>query len=846
MKKSIKVFTLSLLATGMLVGCGADPVPAPDWSAEQKQEMKEILYGEVLPYVSEVTGIGFRSSSSDGLVVVTGDEVSPEQLASYAGKFTEEAGWTLLGKYTVEDKDLSYTYEKELTTQEGARHVQVQFGGIDQEYKFIENGSFMLLAMDPYYYSYEDIKVDVDLFTSDFDGGEFALPAITGADRYETYESDPEEGHFLLIYCYSSDATLVEQYYDVLSKSEDNWKTYPAQEDPDDGTIFYMADSPDGKYGIQYFYDADHACMIVYISDANYLYSFPQAEMNAIIAGKESESTLPAGFAGDRFRFIESYGATIAYFDANPEKEDAGYGALLEEAGWTVHGFVEPIQQYVATSADGKVSVRYYYEENEAPEVGGVMIVQVTDPAFTSELPSPFKGSIPDVEGATKYVSDPSEYLLGIYYESEAEDGGYSALLSAAEFTISEYSFELENGSKIFFAFEKEYKFLVAYNYYDGCLSIAIKSVSEMEYLTKAWPAAEIAELNTALGYYNYEVPALTVASENAEFYTYVYTETIEFFGKEYEIPVGTAIEVEGATQAELEAYVALFNTGWTVEEGSTLAGGAASREDEGAAEGKVSVEWFAEQDADENWYFGILLEYVEVKPTTFEEYPAELIAGYFQELGLNVASVPFGDYATASEEAYFEPYLDTYGDYAVDVYGTTSAEQGAFVAALVELGWTRKSEVNPDYPNDAILTYGNTGIYVSVVDWLEDYECVTLTFYYDPTKESDEFPLTELNDFLAEYELGFSLTSALPTAEGEGYVYKSDESSGYHYFKITLSGDQFNAVLEALVPILTANGYSVLEGSVEESDITYQNDAEHQVNVYTTSSGDTVVVFWE
>lgn len=855
MKKSIKVFTLSLLATGMLVGCGADPVPAPDWSAQQKQEMKEILYGEVLPYVSEVTGIGFRSSSSDGYVVVTGDEVSPEQLASYAGKFTVEAGWTLLGKYTVEGKDLSYTYEKELTTQEGARHVQVQFGGIDKDYKFIENGSFMLFATDPYFYSYEDIKVDVDLFTSEFDGGEFALPAITGADRYDTYEGDPEdpeEGHFLLIYCYSSDATLVEKYYDVLSKSKDNWKVYPAQEDPDDGTVFYMADSPDGKYGIQYFYDADHACMIVYISDANYLYSFPQAEMNAIIASKESESTLPAGFAGDRFDYREQYGATIIFFDKAPEG-DAGYGALLEEAGWTVHGFVEPVQQYVATSADEKVSVRYWFDHEDPT----VMYFMVTDPAFVAKMPEDVKNYIsnyfysqsviPGVEGASKYIFNNQDGLLGIYYESEAEDGGYSALLAAAGFTVSEYSFELENGSSIHFAYSPDSAYYVSYNFYNGVLSVYLDDVLNMTYYTSEWPASELAELNFVMGSYNFEIPALTVASEDAYFETFIYATYIEIMGYKIPKPVGTAIYVENATQQELEAYIGSFTgAGWTVSEGSTLQSGMASKEDSNTKEGLVEVEWIAQQDAEDlSWYFQIVAYYVDEKPEgAVYEYPVEAIEAYFNELDVDITDVSFSSYTTASEDAYFVGKVDEEGEYRIEVYGSSVEEQAAFVEALEKDGWVKVSEPSEKYPYDFILAYGETGIYVDVQDYTDYGGYIRIIFYYEePAKHVDEFPLAELNAFLTENELGFTLESALPTAEGEGYFYKIGEDSGYPFFEITLVGDQFDAVLEALQPGITAGAYEVYRQG--EGYVIYTNEDVHEIDVVVDEDGNTVVTFW-
>lgn len=860
MKKSIKVFTLSLLASGMLVGCGADPAPAPDWSAEQKQEMKEILYGEVLPYVSEVSGLEFRASVADGFVAVFGDVVSPEQLASYAEKYTKDAGWKLLGSYKVEEKALSYTFEKQFTTREGTRYVDVQFGGINANYEFVENGEFMLFASDPYSYSYEDIKTEVDAFTFEFEKSEYELPAITGADLFETYKgdpTDPKEGHFLIIYCYSEDAELADKYHDVLEASEDNWKVYPIQEDPRDGTLFYMADSPDGKYGIQYLYNAEEGCMVVYISDANYSYEFPVAGLKAALVALGSEATLPEeGYPGARFDYLEQYKAAIVYFDEAPEG-DAGYGELLANAGWVNHGYIDAVQQYVVETEDKKASARMWFDVSD-PEV---MYFMLTGPAFVEEFPeevaqyiaSAFysEDAIPDVEGAEKYIFNNQYGLLGIYYESEEKDGGYGALLEAAGFKLSKYIQTLDNGSTIEYAFSADRSFYVAYNYYEGVLSVLIDDVNNITYYTNYWPADEIAEINEIMEAYNFEIPALTIASEQAYYEAFIYTKEEELLpGWSYEVPVAAGVYVEGATLDELAAYLNSFGEEWSFAEGSSIASGFASKEDKATKLNSVSVEWMTEMDEVGNYYFHIAAYFAEPKPEgAVDEFPSAGIQAYFNELGIDISEVPFVTYATADKNAYFVPGVDSNDQYRIEVYGSSVEEQAAYIEALEEAGWTKASEPSESYPYDFTLAYGETGIYVDVQDYTDYGGYIRLIFFYQeyvPEQHSDEFPLEEVNTFLADYELGFSLTSGLPTDEGKGYDYLADDDGTYHYFKVTLSGDHFNEALEALVPVITANGYEVAYGSVEEFDITYENEDYHQVNIYINGNGDTVVVFWE
>ena len=161
------------------------------------------------------------------------------------------------------------------------------------------------------------------------------------------------------------------------------------------------------------------------------------------------------------------------------------------------------------------------------------------------------------------------------------------------------------------------------------------------------------------------------------------------------------------------------------------------------------------------------------------------------------------------------------------------------FAAAMVELGWTDSL----DSWGDHNLTFGASGANLYVGDY---YSYISIKPSYVAPIEFDlaEFPLAELNAFLAQYELGFTLTDPIPDAAGAGYAMESDVAQGYHYFVIMVSGDQSAAIQAILEPIVTAAGYTLKQG---QSGPFWENAAEHQVSAnYYASSNTTEILFFE
>ena len=197
-------------------------------------------------------------------------------------------------------------------------------------------------------------------------------------------------------------------------------------------------------------------------------------------------------------------------------------------------------------------------------------------------------------------------------------------------------------------------------------------------------------------------------------------------------------------------------------------------------------------------------------------------------------------EYEAASEDAYYEVYAAN----ELRIYGSSSAEMGAFVEALAAANWTTGPG---DYTGDYAASFGDTGATLKVENW---YSYIKIKMSVEepivPPELLDEFPLEDVNAFLTAYDMGFTFTAeqaaGFVDVAGEGFQVENDiDEDGYHYFIVSVSGNQQAAWEAVLVPVITAAGY------YESEDYGYCNDDIHVARVSYNSSYDyTALILWE
>ena len=95
---------------------------------------------------------------------------------------------------------------------------------------------------------------------------------------------------------------------------------------------------------------------------------------------------------------------------------------------------------------------------------------------------------------------------------------------------------------------------------------------------------------------------------------------------------------------------------------------------------------------------------------------------------------------------------------YEVTLYGTTNAEKEAFVAALVEAGWT--VEESTVYPGDYYCTYGNYGVVPMMT--IEVYSSYVIFGFDAGLSAIDSFDLVAAG--MEDYYAGYGLAADIPT----------------------------------------------------------------------------------
>ena len=175
-------------------------------------------------------------------------------------------------------------------------------------------------------------------------------------------------------------------------------------------------------------------------------------------------------------------------------------------------------------------------------------------------------------------------------------------------------------------------------------------------------------------------------------------------------------------------------------------------------------------------------------------------------------------------------------------IKGSSNAEMQTFASAMQTSGWTLAVDDYGDYSG----AFGDTRAQVYIGDFTAESQAAIIVEFALAPEPSSTFPLEDLNAFLTQYSLGFTVTADVAAQftdpSGNGYTVQTgtDSSGTYHAFMISVTGDAVSAWKAAIDPVLTAASY---EWDSEEEY--YYNSADHQINI-RLESGVTSITFWE
>ena len=285
------------------------------WTDAETKIMSDHLYGYVLPFTGSEAAVVAYDQENDA-VTIQGGQADANTLASYATKIVAD------GFKNVNPN--GYVYEKEVTVNTAARHLRVAFANVESK--------FYLEAYDPYYYTFPAAFAS-EIATGAFGSNE--VPPAFSADYYEVSSSDYG------IFCYTNAADALDTYTTALNAA--NWNVL---DELNQG--FKVAVSPDGKYCVNYDYNAEYKSLDIFFGPLNYwntkviedfynkyngyVVNIPALNTaNAEYIFKESdvnEQAYSYGVYEAIHAFMYVYGAT--------EQDLVSYAETIKTSGWEV------------------------------------------------------------------------------------------------------------------------------------------------------------------------------------------------------------------------------------------------------------------------------------------------------------------------------------------------------------------------------------------------------------------------------------------------------------------------------------------------------------------------------
>lgn len=377
--KKINFIILAAALIGM-TACdgGAGGGEKKSWSDAERTLLATYAYGEDVPFIYFEGNEEMVYDEDYGCLSVTGGQAAAAELEAYA---TVLDSYGYVGGY--DEESFVYDFLAEVTTEEGARYIELQFYCLDEAEEFAESGTFWLDIYDPYYYAWADMPLS-DVTATFAVPTSVEVPAFADASYFELVMDYYLFGYDIIVVdAYGANAATCEANYETVLEAA-SW-TVEYVVDEENGN-FYNAVSPSEDLGIQFFYVPAIEALEIWVIGAEPEVNgeedvvFPTSQMNAYVVDvlEVTGVTVPGlnSSLGSIFSYIEyvddpEQGTNFYVYavdNGTPgvnSMEDT-YKALLEGASWVNTNDSEYTYEdygYFYADSSAKIEMQFYSYE---------------------------------------------------------------------------------------------------------------------------------------------------------------------------------------------------------------------------------------------------------------------------------------------------------------------------------------------------------------------------------------------------------------------------------------------------------------------------------------------------
>ena len=381
----------------------AEKAPKTAWTEAEKELISAHTYNEIIPFIGyEECTIEWKSDVK--ALYIVGGKYEDTKYQAYKEALAA-ASW----EFTSEGEGLC-TYEKNVTANDGLRHLGVIFGERDQDNKFV------VAVTEPYEYTFPTEYATKEAL-DDF-GSNVPVPVLP-ADYY-AYNVEGRD-----IYCYLNSDKDDAGYSAILI--ENGW-SIRAQKD---AKGYYVAVSQDGLYQISYLY-VNNKMLVINLEQLDF-WNFTLIEDFFIKYDSYAFAIPWFEKAGARYLFVE-YSANANYYKLkeyyNIQCLMAVFGATADDLpayaqkakdeGWDVFEsggrYIAHMSEQVKEKTEATVFTFYY----DASYNAVIVLISLTsihqnNSEFPSEkiallLDENITDTVPAYEGATQGITMNAEW----------------------------------------------------------------------------------------------------------------------------------------------------------------------------------------------------------------------------------------------------------------------------------------------------------------------------------------------------------------------------------------------------------------------------------------------------